>query len=309
MDDLVMWIQRLFEDCTFGAPFGVSWYLDRAEPPITATVTPADRDTARIVLARDDVLGRLSFIARLQTFLDLEFDRPVPTCPHHRAGLVAVRAGDAVHWRCEAGDFECQVGDYQEALWPAGSDDDPHNITPMLARRLARRRVGGMGSFSVQRRDGKLVAAIKVRPGADVAAIRAAADPIAIETEEVGAIRTVRVQRAATATEPAHRALTRGEGAPMMLAALSGMLRPAPDGEACDFMVGETWVRLAPEHRLGPPGGPVVLDNSGEPFAHEGDSVCCVGGFAPEGPVRGGPSVFYAGELRVYDRPATLRTS
>lgn len=308
MDDVVDWIQGLFEDCTSGAPFGIGWYLDRAEPPITATVTPADRDTTRLVLARDDVLGRLSFVAHLQALLDLEFDGPVPTCPCHAAGLVAVRSGAEVHWRCDAGDFECRVGDYQEALWPPGPDDEPRGITPILARRFSRRGVGGMSSFSVQRRAGRLVAAIKVRPDADLPAIRAAAAPIPVETEEIEPIRTVRVTRAATATEPAHRALTR-TGAAIRLAALSGTLRRPSDGDACDFIVGETRVRLAPEHRLGPPGSAVVLDGSGEPFAHEGDSVCCVGGFALDGPVRGGRGVFHAGELRVYERPATLRTS
>jgi hypothetical protein len=172
----------------------------------------------------------------------------------------------------------------------------------MLARRFSRRGVGGLSSFSVQRRDGQLVAAIKVRPGADLAAIRSAAAPIDVETEEVEDVCTVRVQRAATATEPAHRALTR-TGAPMLLAALSGTLRRAAGEDPGGFVVSDVLVRLAPEHRIGPPGGPVVLDAGGEPFAEEGDSVCCVGGFGHDGPVRGGPRVFYAGELRVYESP------
>src|ERR1700759_2251595 len=176
MGDLVGWIERVFEDCVFGAPHGVGWWLDRAEPPITATVTPADRDTGRIVLARHDVLARLSFVSHLQAFLDLEFDTPLPTCPHHRTGLTAVRAGDTLRWRCDGGDFACAVGEYQEALWPPDPDNlPPRGITPMLARRFSRRGVGGLSSFSVQRRDGQLVAAIKVRPGADPAAIRSAA--------------------------------------------------------------------------------------------------------------------------------------
>jgi len=44
-----------------------------------------------------------------------------------------------------------------------------------------------------------------------------------------------------------------------------------------------------------------VLDASGDPFAEEGDAVCCVGGFAPTGPVQGETPVFHAGELRVYE--------
>jgi hypothetical protein len=300
MDDLVAWIEGLFDDCSFRAPFGIGWHLDQSEPPITATITPADRPTAEIVLSRDDVLGRISFAARLQAFLDLELDRPVPPCPVHRVGLVAVRAGNAVDWRCEAGDFQCQVGGYQEALWPPGADEDPGRIGPMLARRFSRRRLTGIHSFGVERRDGRWVAKIKWRPEADQAAIRMAAEPFLIDAEQVDAVRTIRVQRPATDTEQAHRALTL-VGVPLLLAALRGRLRRAGPDEAFDFLVADTPVRLLPEHRLGPVGRPVVLDSAGTPFADQGDTVCCVGGFAPTGPVRGQTPVFHAGELRVYE--------
>jgi hypothetical protein len=43
-----------------------------------------------------------------------------------------------------------------------------------------------------------------------------------------------------------------------------------------------------------------VLDTTGAAFADEGDSVCCVGGFAPPGPVSHDTPIFRAGELRVY---------
>lgn len=42
MTDLVLWIQGLFDDFSVRAPFGIGWELDRADPPLTATVTPAD---------------------------------------------------------------------------------------------------------------------------------------------------------------------------------------------------------------------------------------------------------------------------
>ncbi len=44
-----------------------------------------------------------------------------------------------------------------------------------------------------------------------------------------------------------------------------------------------------------------MLDASGNPFADEGDTVCCVGGFVPSGPIQGQIPVFSAGELRVYE--------
>ncbi len=300
MDDLIRWIEGLFEDCSVRAPFGIGWHLDRAEPPITAIVTPADCSGARIVLNRDDLLERINFVARLQAFLDVELDRPVPPCPVHAVALGPVRSDDAVGWRCPFGDFQCRVGDYQEALWPPSPGEDRHGIGPMLARRFSRRRLSGIQSFGVELHDGRWKAEIKLRPDADEPAIRAAAHPIELEVERVEPARTVRVQRSATATEPAHQALT-VTGVAMPLAALRGRLLRARAGDSCDFLVDHTPVRLIPEHQLGPSRGPAVLDPEGVPFADEGDTVCCVGGFAKTGPVLGEPPIFSAGELRVYD--------
>jgi hypothetical protein len=299
MDDLVTWIHGVFEDCSIRAPFGIGWNLDRAEPPVIATVTPADCSTATVVLTRDDLLERINFVARLQAFLDVELDRPVPPCPRHGVGLVPGRVGSAVHWHCHEGDFECRVGDYSEALWPPDPEAGTDGVAPMLARRFTRRRLTGIETFGVHLRDGHWVVQIKLRPDADRRAIREAADPMVVEAEEVEAVRTVRVERSATDTEPAHRALTR-VGAAIRLARLQGRLRRAGASDAWDFVVSDTPVRLVPDHRLGAPGRAVVLDASGAPFADEGDEVCCVGGFAPVAPVRGQTPIFHAGELRVY---------
>lgn len=237
---------------------------------------------------------------RLQAFLDVELDCPVPSCPAHRTGLVASRVDDAVHWRCEAGDFQCSVGGYQDALWPPGHPEDGHAIGPMLARRFQRRNITGVGSFGVERRDDRWAARIKVRPGADEASIREAAAPIQVEFEHVDPARTVRVHRSATETEPAHEALTM-TGTTIPLAALHGRLYRARATEPGDFLVDDTPVQLMAEHQLGSPGGPVVLDTTGRAFAEEGDTVCCVGGYAPTEPVRGQPALFAAGEIRVYE--------
>ncbi len=258
-------MQELFEDCSFRAPIGIGWGLDRAEPPITAIVTPADCSSAMIALDRDDLLGRINFAARRQAFLDVEFDRPVPPCPVHRTGLVAVRVGDAVHWRCQAGDFQCPVG-----------------------------------GFGVEPRDDRWAARIKIRPGADEPAICEAAAPIQVEFEHVDPARTLRVHRSATETEPAHEALTL-TGTMIPLAALHGRLHRAGATEPGDFLVDDTPVQLMAEHQLGPPGGPVVLDTTGTAFAEEGETVCYVGGYASSGPVRGQTELFAAGEIRVYE--------
>lgn len=301
MEDLVAWIEGLFDDCMFRAPFGIGWHLDRAEPPITATVTPADCPTARIVLGRDDLLGRIAFVERLQAFLDLDLDRPVPPCPVHGVGLMPVRVSASVHWRCPNGDFCCPVGGYVERLWPPGPDEDPAVVSRMLVRRFDRGRVTGIVRFGTERHHQKWVATMTLRPDADVPAIRTAADPVVVEIDRIERepVRTVRIQRPSTDTEPAHEALL-VTGVATLLAALRGRLRRADPGEAWDFSVAGTAVRLVPEHQLGPPGSPVVLDGDGNAFADEGDTVCCVGGFLSAGPVQGQTAIFSAGELRVY---------
>jgi hypothetical protein len=300
VDDLVGWIEGLFGDCSARAPFGISWDLDRAEPPLTARVTPADHPTTHVALRRDDVRERIDFAARVQALLDAELERPVPPCPNHQIGLVPVGAGDVVEWCCPEGDFRSRVGDYREALWPPAPDDDSMSAAPMLAERFRRRGVTGVGRLSVELRDGRLLASVQLRPEGDETAVRSAAAPVPVQVEWVEGVRTVRVERPATETEPAHRALTRA-GAPLLLAALRGRLHRAGTPDNCDFLVGGAHVRLLPDHRIGPPGGPLVLDASGVPFAEEGDAVCCVGGSARPGPVRGERRVFNAGELRVYD--------
>ena len=302
VDDLMGWIQGLFADCAVRAPFGIGWDLDRAAPPLTARVTPADCTTGRIRLYRDTVGDRISFAARLQAFLDVELDRPVPPCPNHRMALIPSRAGEAVKWRCPEGDFEAPVGEYLHALWPPGPEEESKAVAPMLAARFHRQGVSGIRQFGVERHRDRWVTRLRLGPEGDEAAVRDAAAPIEVEIEAAPAqaIHTARVQRAATATEPAHRALTL-RGVAMTLAALRGHLHRATAGEDCDVLVDETHVRIGPEHRIGPPGGPLVLDAAGHPFAQEGDSVCCVGGFLPTGPVQGETPVFHAGELRVYE--------
>jgi len=300
MDDLVAWIQGLFQDFSVRAPFGIGWELDRDEPPLAATVTPADCSTARIALRRDDVGERISFADRLRVFLDIELDRSVPPCPNHLIGLLPVRVDDAVEWRCREGDFRCRVGDYQEALWPPGPEEEPGNVAPMLAAHFHRRNVRGIHSFGVELRDGRWVATVKLRPDGDEAIVREAAAPVVVEARRVEAVRTVRLERPASEMEPAHRSLSL-VGVPLRLAALQGRLRRAGADGHCDVLVDDASVRLLPEHRIGPPGGPLVLDASGDPFAEEGDRVCCVGGFGKTGPVRGETPIFNAGELRVYE--------
>jgi hypothetical protein len=297
MEDLVAWIEGLLDDCAARAPFGIGWQLDQSELPIRVVVTPADHPAGEMVLSGGDVGARLGFAARLQAFLDVELDSPVPVCQQHRLGLAPVRAGAEVQWRCEQGDFQCRVGHYLDALWPPSPDEEQRRIGPMLSRRLQRRGVAGISGFGVELRDNRWLAKVRLRPEGDEVALRKAAEPVLVEVERVEGIRTVRDRQPATARRPARRRLMI-VGAPTRAALLEGLLRRAEAGDGCDFLVGETRVRLAPEHRIGPPGSPLVMDSSGVPFADEGDTVSCGGGFAPNR-IRSQTPIFQAGQIAV----------
>ncbi|HTW13450.1 MAG TPA: hypothetical protein VME01_11945 [Solirubrobacteraceae bacterium] len=300
MQELVAWISGLISDCTARAPHGLGWQLDRAQPPLTASLTPAECPTVTVTLSGDTLIERISFAARVQALLDLDWEVPQPACPHHGLALEAGRAGELVIWRCPHGDFECPVGGYREALWPPGPDEDRQRIAPMLAERFRKHGVNGVSGFSVVEDDGQWVANIRLRPGADEPAIRALADPILLNVSWVEAVHTVRRQLPGNGGEPARRELT-VVGVAILAARLQGRLRRAESADGYDFLVGETPVRLHPDHRIGPPGSPLLLDADGVPFADEGDEVVCGGGFAPPGPVRGGIPVFGAGSISVHE--------
>jgi hypothetical protein len=299
MSDLVEWITRLFDDCRSRAPFGVVFELDRARPPLVAEVSPADMPTGYVILDRDDIAGRIDFACRLQAFLDVALDQPVPRCPTHNRGLTPSRVGDEVVWCCSEGDFRCEVGDYElAAFWPPTQADTW--AAPLLAKRFRRYGVIGLSGFSVEDRDGQLVARVSARPDADDDRVREAASPLEVEFSRAPSISTARMWHPATDREPAHETLT-VTGVAMSLARLDGVLcRAAPDDE-CDFLVGSTRVRLGPDHLIGEPGSPLLMDADGVAFADEGDSVRCGGGGVPHGPIRTDKTwIFHASQISVY---------
>jgi hypothetical protein len=298
MSDLLEWVTRLFADCLARSAFGVAWELDRAEPPLVASVMPADMPTERVTLDRDDVRGRIDFACRLQALLDVALDRPVPCCPTHGLGLVLAREGSEMTWTCREGDFRCAVGDYElSAFWPPTEADGW--AAPLLAKRFEKFGVTGVSSFSVDGRDGHPVARVAVRPDADQQAVRDAAAPLPVELSHAPAITTVREWRPASDRQPAHEILT-VRGVAMRLARLEGELRRAAPEDDCDFLVGSTRVRLAAAHLIGAPGSPLLQDSNGGPFADEGEWVSCAGGAALHGPVRGGTPIFSAGQISVF---------
>jgi hypothetical protein len=304
MDNLVEWVAALFADCRARAPFGVALELDRAEPPLVAAVSPADMPTGHVTLDRDDVRGRIDFACRLQAFLDVALDRPVPCCPTHNLGLTPTRAGDKVVWSCPEDDFRCEVGEYElAAFWPPTRADTW--AAPLLAKRFHRYGVTGLSGFSVEDRDGRPVARVRARPEADDHLVRAAASPLEVEFIRAPAIGTARRWQPSTDREPAHETLAL-TGVAMRLARLDGVLRRAGAEHGCDFLVGNTLVRLGPDHLIGPPGSPLLMDADSVAFADEGDHVSCGGGYESPGPIRKDePPTFHASQISVYrDEPA-----
>jgi hypothetical protein len=83
------------------------------------------------------------------------------------------------------------------------------------------------------------------------------------------------------------------------LAALTGRLvRPSGDQDA-DVLVDGQSVRLGPEHRLGGPDEPLLLDTDGIPLADVGEIAYCVGGFPPATGIRGEERPFCAWQIRI----------
>lgn len=254
--------------------------------------------TVEVRLDRDDIGERIDFACRLQALLDIDLGQPAPLCPVHDISLNPARVGDEVRWICPRDDFQCGVGEYElAAFWPLRQAD--RWAAPLLAKRFDERSVNGLSHFSVEERDGRLIARVAARPDAEESAVRAAASPLLVELSRVPAISTVREWRPATARSPAHEVLAL-TGVAIRGARLDGVLRRALPGDACDFLVGDTRVRLAATHVIGDPGGPLLLDGNGVPFADDGDHVSCGGGSAPRGPVRGEVPVFSAGQICVY---------
>lgn len=278
----VDWLGDLFSDLGIRAPHGIRWSADRYEPPLLVEVGLADGPSLQVALRDDGPLARMAVAERVQAHIDAAWDVALPPCPDHRVGLRADRAGDAIHWRCPDGDVDCAVGDYDQLLWPPRVEDE-RRAAPLLGHRLRRRGVTGMSRWSVT--DG--VVRARVHEGANEEALRAAAAPLVVEIEWVPPVGWARRQG------PDGESLFITNAA-IHLARLAGPLRRFPSKS---LQVGQTEVRLSFPHRIGPPGGPLLLDADGARFADEGDEVSCDGGFAPPGPVGGTRGVFVIGRI------------
>ena|GEM_PF-3382434 len=299
------WLEALFADIGFRALPGVLWSVNSRELPITVTVKAGEEAVGHLVLDGPDLIDSVcSFAAELQHVLRPVLHFGVPPCPSHSRVLEARRTLDMIEWQCPKGDFGCALGEYQEALWPPGSEE--RDAAPMLANRLSRRGLRWL-TLEVTRKDSAWATKITLQPGTDERAVRGAAAPLLAEVHYTRHAHTVREDYAGGPGSAPYRSLSL-RGTPQLGALLSGTLRRAAEEDGCDFLVEGTpghyiRVRLGAEHTVSAVGECVILDASGEPFANDGDSVECGGGGAPSSRVEGDPTYFYAWELRVFPKP------
>ena len=298
------WLEDLFADVGFRARPGVLWSVDSRELPITVTLKAGEEALGALVLDGPDLIDAVcTFAAELQEMLQPDLRVGVPPCPAHARILVPRRIPDRIEWQCPEGDFTCNLGEYQEALWPPGPEE--RDAAPLLASRLSRRGLK-WSTLEMTSKDGAWVPTITLQVDTDERAVRAAVAPLVAELHRTSPAYTVREDHAGTSGKSPYRSLSL-EGTPRLLALLRGALRRAPEGDSCDFLVEGTpghhiRVRLAPEHSVGAVGDCVIRDASGEAFADDGDSVECVGGGAPGSRVEGDPPYWYAWELRVIQK-------
>ncbi len=299
------WLEALFADIGFRARPAVIWSVDSRELPITVTLKAGEDALGALVLHGPDQIDSLcTFAAELQEVLQPALRVGVPPCPSCTRVLVPKRTLGRIEWHCPGGDFRCSAGEYQEALWPPGPED--RDAAGLLANRLSRRGLK-WSNLKMTRRGGAWVPTITLQTNTDETAVRTAVAPLVAEIQRTNPAYTVREEHAGAPGKPSFRSLSL-RGTPSLSALLYGTLRRAPEGDSCDFLVEgapghHTRVRLAPEHSVCAVGECVICDGSGEPFANDGDSVECGGGFARTSRVEGDPHYFYAWELRVVQQP------
>jgi hypothetical protein len=299
------WLEDLFADIGFRARPGVLWSVDSRELPITVTLKAGEEALGALVLDGPDLIDAVcTFAAELQEMLQPALRVGVPPCPAHARILVPRRIPDRIEWQCPEGDFSCSLGGYQEALWPPGPEE--RDAAPLLASRLSRRGLK-WSTLEMNRKDGAWVPTITMPMETEERAARAAVTPLVPELHRTSPAYTVWEDHAGAPGKPSYRSLSL-RGTPSLGALLYGTLRRAPEEASCDFLVEGALghhirVRLAPEHSVCKVGECVICDASGEPFANDGDSVECGGGFAPTSRVERDPPYFYAWELRVLQQP------
>jgi hypothetical protein len=294
-EDVIELLGALFADLNVRSRGGVVWTATTRHLPLEVAVTPADCPTRSFPLGGAVVAdGVVQFAHHIQQWLIAQLSAPVPPCPMHGFALDPRLVGRSPHWVCPQGDFECEFGRYLLALWPPAAYDP--EAAPMLAARLHDRGIR-FTSVGLAERGSSPIAQVTVFPGEDEASVRVALAPFRVEISSAEAVWTERFTE--STPEGTFRGLRLRGGGAQWLAALTGQLdRPSGDQDA-DVLVDGQSVRLGPEHGLGGPGEPLVLDTDGIPFADVGEIAYCAGGFPPTTGVRGEERPFYAWQIRI----------
>jgi hypothetical protein len=294
-EDLVHMLRALFSDIQVRSAPDVRWGASGRQLPVQVSArVGADGPVGSFELPGGDVADRVvDLAAALQDWLFPQLGISVPPCPHNGRRLRLRLRGATLSWTCPSGDFECELGRYLVSLWPPKPGDK--RASPMLAERLDGTGVRWSGC-SVGQSDETPVARVTLYAGEDEALAHAAAAPLDVEIEWEQPIVTERVMADGRPT------LRLAGGGMRMLADLTGTLGRPRDGDDADILVNDVPVRLEPEHRIGGPGEPLLLDAAGVPFADVGDIVSCGGGFAPPTGIAGERRrPFYAWEISVLD--------
>jgi hypothetical protein len=294
-EDVIGLLGALFADLNVRSQGGVVWTATTRHFPLEVAVTSADRPTRSFPLRGAGVAeGLVQFAQQVQHWLVPQLPAPVPPCPTHGSALDPRLVGRSPHWVCPQGDFECEFGRYLLALWPPAAYDP--EAAPMLAARLDDRGIR-FHSVGLAERASTPIAKVTLFLGEDESSARAALAPFRVEISWAEPAWTERFTE--STPEGTFRGLRlRGDGAGW-LAALTGQLeRPSGDQDA-DVLVGEQSVRLGPEHRVGGPDEPLLLEVGGVPFADVGEIAYCTGGFPPATGVRGEQRPFYAWQIRI----------
>jgi hypothetical protein len=177
-------IDGVFDDLLYRAPFGVMW--ERTDAAVL--IRPADRPQFSLLVKRDTADGERRFVVELRERLGSVFARPAMPCPLHDRHELEVVGGDgAFQWSCPEGAWACPVGGLRDAMWPPGVDVPPGRVAQLLSARFRDRGIRGLRQLGCELRDRAWVAVIQLvgEGGPTPSEIFEAAAPFKVEVRWV----------------------------------------------------------------------------------------------------------------------------
>jgi hypothetical protein len=152
-------IDGVFDDLLYRAPFGVMW--ERTDAAVL--IRPADWPPFSVPVERDTAEGDRRFVVELRDRLGSVFARPAMPCPLHDTHELEVVGGvGGLQWSCPEGAWACPVGGLRDAMWPPGVDVPPGRVAQFLSARFRDRGVGRLRQLGCELRDGEWVAVVQL---------------------------------------------------------------------------------------------------------------------------------------------------